>query len=248
MIKDLLKKYLLEYITEADPMVHFNDRVNEVVNDIIGIQLPANVYLPNAPKETQDAWIISQLQAKLKDKINAVIATDYPIGKKGKEWYSLSYIESLIEVAIESVEDDTNSDIMDVVNVITHRIGDGGESGISTIWQIAQAPFQSFTKLETSPDGTTFTEVPATNYKVTSNNLYITLEILSTQYLILSTHLRFTYKTGYPDATRPTKLKQAALVRVTDLFDNERQGYNLNSVIENVAYRRLISKHVRNYW
>jgi hypothetical protein len=85
MIKDLLKKYLLEYITEADPMVHFNDRVNEVVNDIIGIQLPANVYLPNAPKETQDAWIISQLQAKLKDKINAVIATDYPIGKKGKE-------------------------------------------------------------------------------------------------------------------------------------------------------------------
>ena len=85
MIKDLLKKYLLEYITEADPMVHFNDRVNEVVNDIIGIQLPANVYLPNASKETQDAWIISQLQAKLKDKINAVIATDYPIGKKGKE-------------------------------------------------------------------------------------------------------------------------------------------------------------------
>ena len=85
MIKDLLKKYLLEYITEADPMAHFNDRVNEVVNDIIGIQLPANVYLPNAPKETQDAWIISQLQAKLKDKINAVIATDYPIGKKGKE-------------------------------------------------------------------------------------------------------------------------------------------------------------------
>lgn len=85
MIKDLLKKYLLEYITEADPMGHFNNRVNEVVNDIIGIQLPANVYLPNAPKETQDAWIISQLQAKLKDKINAVIATDYPIGKKGKE-------------------------------------------------------------------------------------------------------------------------------------------------------------------
>jgi hypothetical protein len=85
MIKDLLKKYLLEYITEADPMAHFNDRVNEVVNDIIGIQLPANVYLPNASKETQDAWIISQLQAKLKDKINAVIATDYPIGKKGKE-------------------------------------------------------------------------------------------------------------------------------------------------------------------
>lgn len=158
-----------------------------------------------------------------------------------------NYIESLIEVAIESVEDDTNSDVMDTANVLTHRIGDGGESGISTIWQIAQAPFQSFTKLETSPDGTTFTELAATAYKVTSNNLFITIEFLSalspTPYA-----LRITYKTGYPDATRPVKLKQAALVRITDLFDNERQGYNLNSVIENVAYRRLISKHVRNYW
>ncbi len=82
MIKELLKKYLLEYITEADPMGHFNDRVNDVVDSIIGIEIPANVYLPNIPKETQDAWIISQLQEKLKSKINGVIATDYPIGKK----------------------------------------------------------------------------------------------------------------------------------------------------------------------
>jgi hypothetical protein len=85
MIKELLKKYLLEYIAEADPMGHFNDRVGEVVDDIISVQIPANVYLPNASKEEQDAWIISQLQSKLKDKINAVTATDYPIGKKGKE-------------------------------------------------------------------------------------------------------------------------------------------------------------------
>jgi hypothetical protein len=85
MIKELLKKYLLEYISEADPMGHFNDRVSEVVDDIISVTIPGNVYLPTAPKETQDAWIISQLQEKLKAKINEVIATDYPIGKKGKE-------------------------------------------------------------------------------------------------------------------------------------------------------------------
>lgn len=82
MIKELLKKYLLEYITEADPMGHFNDRVNDVVDSIISVQIPANVYLPNVPKETQDAWIISQLQEKLKVKIAAVTATDFPIGKK----------------------------------------------------------------------------------------------------------------------------------------------------------------------
>ena len=86
MIKELLKKYLLEYVTEmADPMGHFNDRVSQVVDDITNVTVPSNVYLPNVPKETQDAWIISQLQEKLKDKIAGVTATDYPIGKKGKE-------------------------------------------------------------------------------------------------------------------------------------------------------------------
>lgn len=157
-----------------------------------------------------------------------------------------NYIESLIDVAIESVEDDTNSDIMDVSNVLTYRIGDGGETGIQTIYTIPQSPFQSFTKLETSPDGATFTEVPATAYKVTSNNLFITVELLSTLCLCLC--LRLSYKTGYPTANLPAKLKQAVILRTTDLFDNERQGYNLQGIAENVAYRRLISKHVRNYW
>jgi hypothetical protein len=120
MIKDLLKKYLLEYITEADPMAHFNDRVNEVVNDIIGIQLPANVYLPNASKETQDAWIISQLQAKLKDKINAVIATDYPIGKKGKE--GICVLVPLGMVKVQPVKEDVKSGLSYYIGIYDNRM------------------------------------------------------------------------------------------------------------------------------
>lgn len=85
MIKELLKKYLLEYISEADPMGHFNDRVSEVVDDIISVTMPANVYVAGASKEQQDAWVISQIQDKLKEKINSVIATDFPIGKGKNE-------------------------------------------------------------------------------------------------------------------------------------------------------------------
>lgn len=81
MIKELLKKYLLEYISEADPMGHFNDRVSEVVEDIVSISMPPNVYVAGASKEEQDAWVISQIQNKLKEKINTLIATDFPIGK-----------------------------------------------------------------------------------------------------------------------------------------------------------------------
>ena len=81
MIKELLKKYLLEYITEADPMGHFNDRVSEVVDDIRSVTMPSNVYVAGATKEAQDAWVISQIQSKLKEKINRLFTTDYPIGK-----------------------------------------------------------------------------------------------------------------------------------------------------------------------
>lgn len=79
MLKQLVRKYLLEYmIDEAVPMGHFKDRVKEVIGDIQSIQLLPNAYLANIPKETQDAWIISQIKAKMLAKINQVEAKDYP--------------------------------------------------------------------------------------------------------------------------------------------------------------------------
>lgn len=79
MIKELLRKHLLEFvINEADPTGHFDDRVNEVINSIVTVQIPPNAYLPNVSKEIQDTWIINQIQQKIKAKINQVIAKDYP--------------------------------------------------------------------------------------------------------------------------------------------------------------------------
>lgn len=79
MLKQLVRKYLLEYmVDEAVPMGHFKDRMKEVIGDIISIQLPDNVYLPNIPKETQNAWIISKIKSKLYAKISQIEMKDYP--------------------------------------------------------------------------------------------------------------------------------------------------------------------------
>jgi hypothetical protein len=79
MLKQLVRQRLLEYmIDEAVPMGHFKDRVKEVIGDIQSIQLPPAVYIPNVPKETQDAWIISQIKSKMLAKISQVEAKDYP--------------------------------------------------------------------------------------------------------------------------------------------------------------------------
>lgn len=82
MIKELLRKYILEFINEADPMGHFNKRVSEVVDNIINIKVPENVYINGVSKKEQDEWIISQLKIKIKEKINKIINTKYPIGKR----------------------------------------------------------------------------------------------------------------------------------------------------------------------
>lgn len=79
-MKSFIKVLLREMLVEADPMSHFKKRVNEVLYNIQSIQLPEDVYLPNIPKETQDAWIIKQIQSKVQAKINAIINKDYPIG------------------------------------------------------------------------------------------------------------------------------------------------------------------------
>lgn len=79
-MKSLIKQLLREMLAEADPMVHFNERVNEVLYNIQSIQIPDSVYLPNIPKELQDGWIIKQIQSKVQAKINAIIDKDYPIG------------------------------------------------------------------------------------------------------------------------------------------------------------------------
>ena len=59
-------------------MLHFKDRMNEVVDDVISIDIPPSVYLPNIPKKTQDDWIIANVRAKLYAKIAQVKLKDYP--------------------------------------------------------------------------------------------------------------------------------------------------------------------------
>ena len=150
-----------------------------------------------------------------------------------------TYIGTLIGVARESVEDDINSDFMLTSNVLEVTI----DGAMPTTMHVQQSPLIAVSKIEWY-NGTAWADIPATDYTIEKYFHYFEVEF--SEYYNAE-KLRFTFTTGYADADRPAKLKQAALIRITDLYDNERQGYNLN-VTPNVAYQRLISKHVRTYW
>lgn len=149
-------------------------------------------------------------------------------------------VQDLIEVAIELVESDTNSDILLTANTLEHTDRDPWQRFI----RIMQAPLQAFEKIEQFIDGA-WEEISSSKYTVLKMYSYISIELDETPQ---SKALRFTFKTGYEDAKVPKKLKQAILLKVADLFDNERQGYTGSGVTKNDAYPHLISKHIRKYW
>jgi hypothetical protein len=148
------------------------------------------------------------------------------------------YIEELIEVATETVEQDINSDILDTENELTVT------TTYQSLVQVQQSPLRLFSKLEYH-DGSDWKTVESTEYTIETYFHYFEVEINTT---FTCEKLRFTFKTGYTASTYPAQLRHACLLRITDLFDTERQGYKAAHIVENKAYAQLISKHVRKYW
>jgi len=146
-----------------------------------------------------------------------------------------------IAIAIDKIEADTNSDVLETTNTLEWE----PETTGAAVYKIPQAPFLSFTKLQKlEANGTTWTDIAATAYKTEKGFSYFTIETLET---IDTTKLKAIYKTGYAAADIPKVLKGAALIKTADLYDSERQGYTLN-VAANRAYESLISKHIRVYY
>lgn len=154
-------------------------------------------------------------------------------------------LSDLLDVATEQVESDTNSDIMDTANVLEYTFNKNGNSAqVPTDIYINQAPARSVDKIEID-NGSGYAEVSTADYSVTIEHSRIEIYFKTTQNAV---KIRFTFTTGYTDAKRPKKLKQAALLKAADLFDPERAGYTTTALAENKAYNRLIAKHIITYW
>jgi len=150
-----------------------------------------------------------------------------------------TYIEMLVGIAIDKVENDTNSDVLETTNELTFVPENGFQC-----YTIPQAPFLELIKLE-KLNGVIWSEVDAEWYAAEAGFHKFELQLLSP---IEADKLRLTYKTGYAVANTPKVLKGAVLLKTSDLFDNERQGFRPMTVMSHDAYNTLISKHIRTYW
>lgn len=156
-------------------------------------------------------------------------------------------LTDLLDVAIETVEDDTHSDILETANVLEQKLSiDGKPARLARTIYIHQAPVKTVDKIEITTDGQNWAELLATKYgyQVLFNRVEITvfepLELVA---------VRFNFKTGFTDDKRPKRLKQAVILKAADMFDPERSNYVVGApVVDNNVYVRLISQHVRTYW
>jgi len=179
-----------------------------------------------APEKTKTGEIVTLAQAKKQLNIESDFTDDD------------THIGELINVAVEMVEDDINSDILDTENILQIT------TSFSKKIQVMQSPMRVFTKLEKYYNNE-WSEIDSDIYTVEAFYHYFLIEFSQS---FNCDKLKFTFNTGYTASTYPKKLRHAVLLRCTDLYDNERQGYNLANIQPNKAYQHCISKHVRKYW
>lgn len=153
------------------------------------------------------------------------------------------YIDTLIEVAYESVEDDCNADFSDTENELIYNI----ETSLDRIIRICQAPLRVFTKLEYKLDSETeYHTLDTAKFKVETGFHWFTIELLE---IPNADTIKFTFLTGYTNTTYPKKLRQAVVLKSAELFDTERSSYVVGTISSNInTYQALIAKHQRKYF
>lgn len=187
------------------------------------------VIINTPPVKTKTGTPITLAQAKAHLNIDTTFTADDEL------------ISDLIDTVIEIAEGDINADILTTANVLTYDLED---NGIGSLYRINSAPCSAVSKIEYY-NGSAWVTIASSEYVVAYGWHWVEIEF-STTYA--ADQLRFTFATGYADASVPKGLRQACLIKLSDLYDTERQGYNSTAIVKNNAYTSLISKHIRNYY
>jgi hypothetical protein len=139
------------------------------------------------------------------------------------------YIRSLIEAATEKCEEYIGKDLSYTENTLTvfSFIGSG--------LMIPEGNFHSFISAVTDAS----VAVPIESTEIGYNRVYVKFSNDS----VSSDPLIVKYKTGYEPGTTPSLIKQAVLVKVGDLYDNERSSYSSGNAKNDNAFERLLDSY-----
>jgi len=139
------------------------------------------------------------------------------------------YIRNCIWAATQKCEEYIGKDIAETSNV--WKIYDF----VGSAFYIQEGNWRSLTSVQQSDASTSIT---VDHTEVGYNRVYVELSDSQDQ-----DPLYVNYKTGYAVGEVPALMKQAVLVKIGDLYDNERGSYLAGSYKETNAYQRLLDSY-----
>jgi len=138
------------------------------------------------------------------------------------------YIGNLIQAATSKAEQYIGKDVAETTN--SQSLYDYSGSYL----KLAEGNFESFTQAVT--DTSTLVEVDHT--EVFYNYAYIEFdESVTADPLVIC------YNTGYNEGECPAIIKQAVLIKIGDLYDQQRQSYDIGNLKPNKAFESLLDSY-----
>lgn len=139
-----------------------------------------------------------------------------------------THIDDLIKAAVEVTEAEIQKDIARTTNVLNRNIWSG------SVIRVNEGNLVSISSITTTDDGGS--PVTLSNYTTYVYRDYFTVELDST---IDTELLTVTFVTGYDTDSIPYGLRQAALMKLTDLYDVDRASSKFVSIKDSGAFERL---------
>lgn len=140
------------------------------------------------------------------------------------------YFIMLREVAVQMAENYINKAISKTLNTI--RLDDFNSNFI----KIMEGNFLSVVGV-TDANGNAIGTVKQTSV----HHDFFTIEWTAS---IASDPLTITFYTGFEEDQTPSVIKQAILIKIADLYDNQRSDYNWNGYADNKVFESILNSYV----
>jgi hypothetical protein len=142
-----------------------------------------------------------------------------------------AYIGNLIKVATEEVEQNLLYDVALTSNVL--ELDDFSDSYV----EVLEGNLREFLSVQVSDTSIGYDRIELPRLRIPhSFKLFL-------KNVVTADPLKLEFTTGWDAESCPKPIVQAILIRIADLYDNEKSSYGFNNLINNNAVARLLNPY-----
>lgn len=183
-------------------------------------------------------FVLNQESKIRKEAHVSVEDVKHNVNLRPEEVYDDEFISGLIEASIEDAEMYTGMNL--ALNEYTFK----AFNFKGNIFPIQESPFSKLTSIQTSVNGTDWTDVVADSFEIKKErNQFI---VYFNEYVEYE-RLKLVFEAGFPVDKLPKNAWRAIVLKASDMFDTERGNYS-SKAQNNGAYHALLNSFYTIRW